>query len=72
MKRAFTVYYDDDSMELAKVDVAPSFAAESPLARADVLGDASGVIRTFYEHSLVDMSEYYELMIQQLKEEEST
>jgi hypothetical protein len=40
MKRAFTVYYDDFTGELSKIDYSEVFTDESNLMQADVLKDA--------------------------------
>ena len=52
MKRAFTIYYDDDSMELAKVDMAPVFEQHNALAKADVLKDCLAVMEDLYNEAV--------------------
>jgi hypothetical protein len=57
MKRAFTVYYDESSMELAKVEVGKDFAADTALARADVLKDCYEYFAETYNATLIEMEE---------------
>ena len=52
MKRAFTIYYRNDSMELAKVDMAPVFEDCSPLGKADVLKDCLAVVEDLYNEAV--------------------
>jgi len=60
MKRAFTVYYDEDSMELAKVTIGEDFAAANALARADVLKDCHEYFAETYNTTLLEMEEEWE------------
>ena len=46
-----TIYYDEDSGELEKVDEAPHFLNEDSLLRADVLQDCVGTLTYMYENS---------------------
>ena len=46
-----TIYYDEDSGELAKIDEAPYFLNEDSLLRADVLQDCVGRLTYMYENS---------------------
>jgi hypothetical protein len=55
MKRAFTVYYDESPMELAKVEVGKDFAADTALARADVLKDCYEYFTREYNATLIEM-----------------
>ncbi len=55
MKRAFTIYYNEDSMELAKVEIGKDFAADTALARADVLKDTFEYIKETYNATLIEM-----------------
>lgn len=55
MKRAFTIYYDEDSMELSKVDIAPVFESQYPLGKADVLQDCIGAITELYHQAMEDI-----------------
>ena len=57
MKRALTVYYDEDSMELVKVDFGKEFAGDNALARADVLKDTFEYIAETYNATLTEMEE---------------
>jgi hypothetical protein len=51
MKRAMTIYYDEDSGELEKIDEAPHFKNGDSLLRADVLQDCVGTLTYMYENS---------------------
>ena len=55
MKRAFTIYYDEDSMEVAKVEVGATFAAYNALARADILKDCCEYLEETYNATLTEM-----------------
>ena len=57
MKRAFTIYYDENSMELAKVEFGQEFAADTALARADGLKDAFEYIVETYNATLIEVEE---------------
>lgn len=52
MKRAITFYYDEETGELAKVDVSERFMAESALMQADVIGDINGYLEEVYDDSV--------------------
>lgn len=62
MKRAITIYYDEDSMEFMKVDIAPVFENETPLARADVLKDCVEVTTALYNESVDELIDEFESM----------
>ena len=49
--RAFTLYYDNDAGELAKVVASGRFQRESPLMQADVLKDALEALGALYAHA---------------------
>ena len=51
MKRALTFWYDEDSAQFEKVDIAPVFESESALFKADVLQDCLGVLTDLYRES---------------------
>jgi hypothetical protein len=55
MKRAFTIYYDESSMEVEKVDIGDAFAADSVLARADVLKHCYEYFAETYNATLTEM-----------------
>jgi len=48
-RRMLTVYYDDESGELARIDVSAAFHGESALMQADVLKDLIGCVELLYE-----------------------
>lgn len=47
-RRMLTVYFDDDEVEIVRVEYAPAFLAEDPLARADLLVDVVHEIEKRY------------------------
>lgn len=55
MKRAFTIYYDDWSMEVREVALAPAFKEEESHARADILFDCYRVFTDMSRQSLKDL-----------------
>ena len=55
LKRAFSVWYNDQTGEMTDLKMAPEFAAENPLFRADVMAEAAEVVEEFYENRLVNM-----------------
>jgi len=57
MKRALTVYYDEESMELAKVEFGKEFAGDTALARADVLKDIFEYIAESYYATIIEVEE---------------
>ena len=57
MKRALTVYYDEESMELAKVELGKEFAGGTALARADVLKDTFEYIAEAYYATIIEVEE---------------
>ena len=57
MKRAITVYYDEESMELAKVEFGKEFAGGTALARADVLKDTFEYIAEAYYATIIEVEE---------------
>jgi len=56
MKRALTLYYDEDSMELVKVSIGEDFAADTALARADVLKDCCEYLAETYNATMSELS----------------
>jgi hypothetical protein len=62
MKRAFTVYYDEEIMELAKVEFGKEFAGDTALARGNVLKDAFEYIVETYNATLTEMEEEWETL----------
>lgn len=52
MKRAFTVYYGDESGELISIDFSESFRRSTPLLKSDVLLDAIHELMETYNKSL--------------------
>ena len=57
MKRALTVYYDEESMELDNVEFGKEFEGETALARADVLKDTFEYIAETYNATLIEVEE---------------
>ena len=53
-KRAYTFFYDDDSIELNKVTEGDYFAAENELNRADVLKDILEDVTDKYNQAVED------------------
>ena len=51
MKRMLTIYYDEDAMELAKVDISPVFDSETYLDKADVLQDCLEAVGELYDRA---------------------
>jgi len=51
MKRALTLYYDNESMELAEVVVEPVFESETYLGKADVLRDCLEAVGELYDRA---------------------
>lgn len=47
-RRCLTAWYDDETGELVKLDVAESFVLESSLMRADVLQDLRHALEGHY------------------------
>ena len=63
MKRAMTIYYDEESGELDKIDEAPHFLNEDSLTRADVLQDCVGRLTYMYENSATGFYEGLEEIV---------
>ena len=63
MKRAFTIYYDESSMELVKVEIGKDFAAAHAIAKADVLKDCYEYFAETYNTTLTEMEEGWEARI---------
>ena len=61
-KRIFTVFYDEDSMELCDVTYGKDFQLETKLGRADVLKDAVAFIKDAYNTSLTEWEKDLEKM----------
>ena len=57
MKRALTIYYDDDFMQLVKVDIASVFENEDTLSRADVLKDCVAYITELYNGTVAELND---------------
>ena len=57
MKRALTIYYDDDFMQLVKVDIASVFENEYTLSRADVLKDCVEYITELYNGTVAELND---------------
>ena len=57
MKRALTIYYDDDFMQLVKVDIASVFENECTLSRADVLKDCVEYITELYNGTVAELND---------------
>lgn len=57
MKRALTIYYDDDFMQLVKVDIASVFENEDTLSRADVLKDCVAYITELYNGTVAEFND---------------
>jgi len=53
-KRAYTFFYDDDSIELNKVTEGDYFVAENELNRADILKDILEDITDRYNQAVED------------------
>ena len=53
-KRAYTFFYDEDSIELNKVTEGDHFAAENELNRADVLKDILEDVTDKYNQAVED------------------
>ena len=51
MKRAITLYYDDDSGELARVKIHKNFQKADLLMKVDVLQDSIGALENMYNNS---------------------
>ena len=63
MQRVLTIYYDDDSMELTKVDIAPAFESVNPLGRVDVLQDCIEAIVDLYHQVMEDLPMWLQAQI---------
>jgi len=63
MQRVLTIYYDDDSMELTKVAIAPAFELANPLGRVDVLQDCIEAIVDLYHQVMEDLPMWQQAQI---------
>jgi hypothetical protein len=61
MKRVLTLYYRNDSMELAKVDMAPVFEQHNALAKADVLKDCIDAVKDLYLEAVEDWEQQQDM-----------
>lgn len=61
-KRVFTVFYDEDLMELCDVTYGKDFQLETKLDRADVLKDAVDFIIGAYDTSVAEWKKELEKM----------
>mgnify|MGYP003128018251 FL=1 len=57
MKRALTMYYDDDFIQLVKVDIASVFENEDTLSRADILKDCVAYITELYNGTVAELND---------------
>ena len=63
MQRVLTIYYDDESMELTQVDIAPAFESVNPLDRVDVLQDCVEAIVDLYHQIMEDLPMWQQAQI---------
>ena len=51
-KKAYTIWYDPETVEIDSIDESVAFQSESPLARADILQDILGEFTEIYNGSV--------------------
>jgi|TARA_R110000787_G_scaffold104628_2_gene211848 hypothetical protein len=59
-KKAYTIWYDPETVEIYGIDESVAFQSESPLARADVIQDILGVFTEIYNESVGDLNKWGE------------
>jgi len=60
IKKAYTIWYDPETVEIDSIVESVAFQSESPLARADVLQDILGEFTEIYNESVGDLNKWGE------------
>ena len=55
-KKAYTIWYDPETVELYGIDESLAFESEDPLDKADVIQDILGIFTEMYNETVGDLT----------------
>jgi len=55
-KKAYTIWYDPETVEIDGIVESDAFQSEDPLARADILQDILGIFTEMYNETVGDLT----------------